>query len=117
MLFRSIVRRYAARLMEMGIAQRLPILIGVCPIPSARSARWMKEKLFGTIIADDIVARLDAATDARAEGKTICMELLRELATIPGIAGAHIMAPVNPSVVPEVIAQSGVVGRQRAAMT
>jgi hypothetical protein len=44
----------------------------------------------------------------------MCVELLRELATIPGIAGAHIMAPVNPSVVPEVIARSGVTTLQRA---
>ena len=110
----GIVRRYAARLLELGIAQRLPILIGVCPIPSGKSARWMKEKLFGTIIPDAIVARLDGAADPREEGKTMCVELLRELATIPGIAGAHIMAPVNPSVVPEVIARSGVTTLQRA---
>jgi len=31
------VRRYAGRLLELGVAQKLPILIGVAPIPSARS--------------------------------------------------------------------------------
>ena len=111
----GVVRRYAARLLDLGIAQRLPVLIGVCPIPSAKSARWMKEKLFGSIIPDALVARLDAAADPREEGKKICAELLRELATIPGIAGAHLMAPVNPSVVPEVIAGSGVTALQRAS--
>ena len=40
----GIVRRYAARLRELGF--KLPILIGVAPIPSAKSARWMREKLF-----------------------------------------------------------------------
>jgi len=110
----DILRRYAARLLELGIAQRLPVLIGVCPIPSGKSARWMKEKLFGTIIPDAIVARLEAAADPREEGKIICVEQLRELATIPGIAGAHIMAPVNPSVVPEVIARAGVTALRRA---
>ena len=112
----DIARRYAARLLELGIAQRLPVLIGVCPIPSGRSARWMKEKLFGTIIPDALVARLEGAADQREEGKKICVELLRELATIPGIAGAHIMAPVNPSVVPEVIAGAGVAEMRRAAI-
>jgi methylenetetrahydrofolate reductase (NADPH) len=112
----GIVRRYARRLLDLGIAQRLPILIGVCPIPSGKSARWMKEKLFGTIIPDAIVERLDAAADAREEGKKICVEILRELATIPGIAGAHIMAPVNPSVVPDVIATAAVTGLKRAAV-
>ncbi|MBV8538430.1 MAG: methylenetetrahydrofolate reductase, partial [Alphaproteobacteria bacterium] len=45
--------------------------------------------------------------DPKAEGKAICVELLRELASIPGIAGAHIMAPQNPSAIPEVIRESG----------
>jgi methylenetetrahydrofolate reductase (NADPH) len=112
----GIVRRYAAKLVEAGIAQRVPVLIGICPIPSARSAKWMKEKLFGTIIPDAIVERLEKATDPKAEGKRICVEILRELATIPGIAGAHIMAPQNPSAVPEVIAESGVTTMQRAAI-
>jgi len=43
------VRRYAARFARSGRPRKkLPILIGVAPIPSARSARWMKEKLFGS---------------------------------------------------------------------
>jgi len=110
----GIVRRYAARLLELGIAPRLAILIGVCPIPSARSARWMREKLHGTIIADEIVQRLEGAADARSEGMRICAEFMRELVGIPGIAGAHVMAPVNPSVVADVIAESGVSGAARA---
>ncbi len=112
----GVVRRYAARLLELGIAQRLPILIGIAPLPSARSARWMREKLYGTIIPDAIVDRLDRAPDAKAEGKNICIELLQQLAEIPGVAGAHVMAPTFHSAVPEVIAGSGVVGRRRAAV-
>ncbi len=103
----GVVRRYAARLIELGLAPRLKVLIGVAPIPSARSARWMRDKLFGTIIPDALIERLDKAADPRAEGRAICVELLHELAAIPGIAGAHIMAPQNPSVIPEVIAAAG----------
>jgi len=103
----GVVRRYAQRLLDLGIGQKLRILIGVAPIPSAKSARWMREKLFGTLIPDSIVDRLDRASDPKYEGKVICVELLRELASIPGIAGAHIMAPQNPSAIPEVIKESG----------
>jgi methylenetetrahydrofolate reductase (NADPH) len=105
----GVVRRYAARLAELGVVPRLKILIGIAPIPSARSARWMREKLFGTLIPDQIVDRLDKAADAKAEGRAICVELLQQLADIPGIAGAHIMAPQNPSAIPDVIAASGVI--------
>jgi methylenetetrahydrofolate reductase (NADPH) len=108
------VRRYAHRLCALGVAQRLPILIGVAPIASVRSARWMRERLWGTVIPDSIVERLEGAADARAEGKRICVELLQQLAEIPGIAGAHIMAPLNASAIPEVIAQSGLVGKTKA---
>jgi methylenetetrahydrofolate reductase (NADPH) len=109
----AVVKRYAARLIELGIAPRLAVLIGVAPIPSARSARWMKEKLFGTIIPDAIVDRLDKATDAKAEGIRICAELLQQFVDIPGIAGAHIMAPQSPSAIPTVMAASGVIGKPR----
>lgn len=103
----GVVRRYAARLLDLGIAQRLRILIGVAPIPSARSARWMREKLFGTLIPDAIIDRLERASDPKQEGKQICIELLRQFAEIPGIAGAHIMAPQNPSAIPDVIIGAG----------
>jgi len=110
----GVVRRYAQALLDLGIAQRVPILIGVCPIPSARSARWMREKLKGTIIPEESVRRLEAAADPRMEGVRLCAEFMRELLQIPGIAGAHVMAPVNPAVVPDVIAESGVAGQPRA---
>ncbi len=106
----GIVRRYAARLIEFGLAERVKILIGIAPVPSLKSAIWMREKLFGTIISDEIVTRLAQASDAREEGKRICVELLQQLAETPGIAGAHIMAPQNPRAIPEVIAASGVLG-------
>jgi methylenetetrahydrofolate reductase (NADPH) len=112
----GVVRRYAARLIDLGIAPKLAVLIGVAPIPSARSARWMREKLFGTLIPDAVVDRLDQAADPKAEGRAICAELLQQFAEMPGIAGAHVMAPQNPSAMPEVIAAAGVIGRQRAAV-
>jgi methylenetetrahydrofolate reductase (NADPH) len=107
----GVVRRYTARLHESGV--RLPILIGIAPIPSAKSARWMREKLFGTRIPDSIVARLEKAQDAKAEGLQICVELLQELAEIPGVGGAHVMAPMNFSAIPLAIEQSGVLRKKR----
>ncbi len=103
----GLVRRWAVRLAEHGLTERVSLLVGLAPIPSARSARWMCEKLFGTIIPDAVIARLEQAADPRREGVKICAELLQELATIPGIAGAHLMAPQNPAAIPEAIAASG----------
>ena len=107
----GVVKRYASRLREKGVT--LPVLIGIAPIPSAKSARWMREKLFGTRIPDAIVERLEKAKDAKAEGLQICVELLQQLAEIPGIGGAHVMAPMNFSAIPVAIEQSGVLRKKR----
>jgi methylenetetrahydrofolate reductase (NADPH) len=98
----GIVRRYAARLADAGLSAFL--LIGVNPLRSARSAAWMRRHLFGTIIPDALVARLEQAKDAAAEGRKICIETIEELSLIPGVAGVHIMAPGNDAALPEVIA-------------
>ena len=99
----GVVRRYLARLAEHGLADKLSFLIGIVPLRSAKSARWIKEKLFGAIIPDAIVARMESASDPAAEGRRICLDLMRELADMPHVAGVHIMAPSNDAAVPEII--------------
>ena len=96
----GIVRRYAARLAEHEATRDFFLLIGIAPLRSAKSARWMKENLFGTIIPDAFVERLEQAADPAAEGQRIAIELIEELATIPGVAGVHVMAPANEAAVP-----------------
>ena len=108
----GVVRRYLQRLADAGV--RVPLLIGVAPIPSARSARWMREKLYGTIIPDAYIERLERAADPKLEGRKICIEVLRALAEIPGVAGAHVMAPMNFAEIPAVIVESGVAGKRLA---
>jgi methylenetetrahydrofolate reductase (NADPH) len=102
----AIVRRYVERLTEAGLVERVSILIGVNPLRSAKSAIWMRQHLFGTIIPDAMVARMETAADPAAEGRRICVELITELATIPGVAGVHVMAPGNAAAIPEVIASA-----------
>ncbi len=101
----DVVRRYLARLAEHNIKD-LSIIVGVAPLRSAKSALWMKEKLFGTIIPDALVARMEQASDPLTEGRAICVETISALADIPGVAGVHIMAPNNDAAVPAVIAEA-----------
>ena len=89
----DVVRRYFARLAEFGLTERLPFLIGVGPLASARSARWMNENLFGVRVPDWLIARLEAAEDPATEGRRICIEFIQALQDVPGVRGVHIMAP------------------------
>jgi methylenetetrahydrofolate reductase (NADH) len=103
----GIVRRYVGALEKAGVTQKLAILIGVNPLRSAKSAVWMKSHLFGTIIADALIKRMEGAADPEREGVRICAELIEEFSTIPGIAGVHIMAPGNDAAIPQVIEAAG----------
>jgi methylenetetrahydrofolate reductase (NADPH) len=102
----SIVRRYVAALERAGITSKIALLIGVNPLRSAKSARWMQHHLYGTIIPDAFIARLEQAADPAREGLRICVELIEEFATIRGVAGVHIMAPGNDTAIPEAIAEA-----------
>jgi methylenetetrahydrofolate reductase (NADPH) len=102
----GIVRRYMARLAEQGIADKVSMLIGVVPLRSAKSARWIKEKLFGAVIPDAIIERMERSTDPAAEGRAICIDLVHELSGVPHVAGVHIMAPGNDSAAPAIIREA-----------
>lgn len=99
----GVLRCYIARLAELHLGGRFHLLVGVAPLASAKSARWITSNLPGSIIPDWIVERLDRAPDAAAEGRAICVELLKEYAEMPGVGGAHIMAPINEGAIVGVI--------------
>ena len=105
----DVVRRYTARLSEHAALRNFHLLIGIAPLRSAKSARWMKQHLFGSIIPDALVERLERSADPGVEGERICAQLIEALAAIPGVAGVHVMAPANEAALPRVIAE----GRRR----
>lgn len=93
----EVARRYFARIGEHGLTQRMKFIVGIGPLASATSARWMDENLYGVSVPPSLIDRLEAASDQAAEGRAICIELIEGLAAIPGIAGVHLMAPGQPS--------------------
>jgi methylenetetrahydrofolate reductase (NADPH) len=108
----AMLRRYMARLADHGIPEKIFIIVGIGPLASAKQARWMHENLWGVSIPEPIVKRLDGAADQKAEGRKICAELIQELATVPGVAGAHLMAPRQEAEMAAAIALSGVLKRR-----
>lgn len=89
----GIAERYFTRLNEDGIPDRLKFIVGIGPLASAKSARWMDENLFGVSIPPHVIDRMDDADDEKAEGREICVEAIHALKEIDGVAGVHIMAP------------------------
>ena len=67
----------------------------------------MRQHIPGVAIPDEIVFRLDAATDAHEEGVRVCVETIDELRAIEGVAGIHVMAFRHAGAVGEILARAG----------
>src|SRR5262245_38396957 len=100
----DIVRRYAARVAEHKATHGVFLIIGIAPLRSAKSARWMRKHLYGSIIPEGMVERLERASDPAVEGERVCIDLIEQLAGVSGVAGVHVMAPANDAALPRVIA-------------
>ena len=108
----DLVRRYMQRLANEGVLERAYFLIGIGPIASAKSARWMNQNLFGVYIPESIITRLEHATDQETEGRKVCLELIQELREVAGVSGVHLMGPRIEKSAAQVIADSGVLNER-----
>jgi len=99
---------FMARVDELGLPERAFILVGVGPLRSAKAAEWMRTHVPGVHIPDEIIRRVAGAQDQAREGRRVCIDLIREIRGIKGVAGVHVMAYRQEESVAEVITESGV---------
>ena len=104
-----LLERYMRRLVDCGVTGRLHFLVGLGPLKSAQSARWMRDTLYGTSMPEGVIRRMEAARDPRHEGIVICAEMIRQVREIRGVAGVHLMAPGQHREIVEAIRLAGLV--------
>lgn len=102
-----LLRRYMQRLVETKVTWHCSVVVTLAPLPSADSARWLAKNLEGTLIPDELIRRMDDAPDPQQEGIDICVELLGEIAGIPGISGVNLLCLENPETVLSSIKAAG----------
>jgi 5,10-methylenetetrahydrofolate reductase len=107
------LRAFMEKVCDLGLDRECFILAGVGPLPSARTARWMRANVPGVHIPDGVIARLEGAQDQKAEGKRLCIDIIHEVKEIPGIAGVHVMAYRQEQYVSEIVHESGVLQGRR----
>ncbi len=103
-----LLERFMAKVREQGLHRKCFILVGVGPLATARTARWMRSNVPGVHIPDAVIARLEGAKDQKLEGKKLCVELIQQIRAIEGVAGVHVMAYRQEEYVSEIITASGI---------
>jgi methylenetetrahydrofolate reductase (NADPH) len=98
---------------ERGLTEKVFILAGLTPMKSVGMARYMKNRVPGMDVPDDVVKRLAGTPKEKqaAEGIEICIESIQRLKQIKGVAGFHIMAIEWEHKVPEIVEAAGLYPR------
>jgi 5,10-methylenetetrahydrofolate reductase len=99
---------FMRRVRDLGLHEKCFILVGVGPLASARTARWLRSNVPGVHIPDAVVRRIEGAADQKAEGKRLCVDIINEVKEIEGIRGVHVMAYRQEEYVAEIVHESGV---------
>jgi methylenetetrahydrofolate reductase (NADPH) len=103
-----VLKDFMARAVDMGLTENCYILPGVGVLPSARTAKWMRDNVPGVHIPDSVIKRMKQADKPLREGRKICIELMQQIKEIPGVSGVHVMAYRQEKWVGDVVKKSGV---------
>ncbi len=98
---------------DRGLHERISILAGVTPLKSAGMAKYMKNKVPGMIVPDELIKRMSGVPKERQpeEGLSICVETIQRLKEVKGVRGFHIMAIEWEQKVPEIVERAGLYPR------
>ena len=108
-------RKYIQQANDMGLTEKAYILAGVTPMKSVGMAKYMKNRVPGMDVPDEIIARLQGvAKDQQAEeGIKIALEQIEEFKEMKGVAGVHLMAIEWEHKVPEIAERAKVLPRPK----
>jgi methylenetetrahydrofolate reductase (NADPH) len=108
--------RFMAEVADRGLDTRCAVLAGVGPIRSLRAYEFIRTKVPGVHVPDEVGRRLRGVPADRvaAEGVTLCVETIQALRAIPGVAGVHVMAFGYERGIPEILERAGLERSARA---
>lgn len=100
---------------ERGLNKKVSILAGVTPFKSAGMAKYMKNRVPGMDVPDELIKRMvDTPKEKQPEeGINICVESMERLKEVEGVRGFHIMAIEWEEKVPEIVERVGLYPRPK----
>lgn len=108
-------REFIHQAYDMGLTEKAYILAGITPMKSLGMAKYMKSKVPGMDVPDEIITRLQGvARDKQAEeGIKIALDQIAELKEMKGVHGVHLMAIEWEHRVPEIAERAGMLPRPK----
>lgn len=86
------LERFMAEAVASGLAERVAILPSICLVRTAKSLRYIDEKVPGISVPAELIARVEGSADPEAECFEIGCELADAARRIPGVRGLHLIS-------------------------
>lgn len=98
---------------DRGLTEKAFILGGITPLKSPGMAKYMKNKVAGMDVPNEVIKRIEGVPrdKQREEGMRICVETIERLKKMPGVKGVHIMAIEWEEMVGEIVERAGLLPR------
>jgi methylenetetrahydrofolate reductase (NADPH) len=100
---------------DRRLHEKVYILAGVTPFKSAGMAKYVKNRVPGMDVPDEVVKRIGGVPKEKQaqEGIDICVESIQRLKELEGVKGFHIMAIEWEEKVPEIAERAGLYPRPK----
>lgn len=97
------------QVVDRGLHEKVAILAGITPMKSLGMAKYMKSKVPGMDVPDEVINRLAGVDKAKQpeEGIKMAIEQMQRLKECKGVRGFHIMAIEWEERVPELVKGAG----------
>ena len=100
---------------DRGLHEKIHILAGITPMKSAGMAKYMKNRVPGMDVPDEIIKRMAGVPKEKQpdEGIKISVEAIERLKEVEGVKGFHLMASEWEEKVPEMAEKAGLLPRPK----
>ena len=100
---------------DRGLHEKVNIMAGITPMKTVGMAKYMKNRVPGMDVPDEIIKRMAGVPKEKQpeEGIKISIEAIDRLKTVEGVKGFHIMAIEWEQKVPEIVERAGLLPRPK----
>lgn len=105
--------KYMEMMCDRGLDEQVHLLAGITPMKSVGMARYMKNKVPGMDVPDEVIKRMAGVSkeEQPEEGIKIAIESIQRLKQVKGVHGFHIMAIEWEEKVPQIVEKAGLFPR------
>jgi len=98
---------------DRGLHEKVNIMAGITPMKTVGMAKYMKKRVPGMDVPDEIIKRMAGVPKEKQpdEGIKISVEAIERLKTVDGVKGFHVMAIEWEQMVPDIVESAGLLPR------